>query len=206
MKKTLTLFAFAILINSVVKSQTTKSIENYLQARNEAYITIKFKDFKDIKSLNKIVSIDKHSFNKKTHEINAYVNHKQYDKLLNKNFEFEVKTPPSLLKTVDMCADNNAVINWNCYPTYDQYIYLMNKFVSDYLEICSLHEIGESVDGRKVLAVKISDNVNEQEEEPDFFYTSTMHGDETAGYVLMLRLIDYLLSNYATLDRVKEQS
>ncbi len=27
-------------------------------------------------------------------------------------------------------------------------------------------------------------------------YSATMHGDETTGYILMLRLIDYLLSNY----------
>ncbi|MCK4407849.1 MAG: T9SS type A sorting domain-containing protein, partial [Bacteroidales bacterium] len=33
---------------------------------------------------------------------------------------------------------------------------------------------------------------------------STMHGDETAGYVLMLRLIDYLLSNYGSNDRITD--
>jgi carboxypeptidase D len=37
---------------------------------------------------------------------------------------------------------------------------------------------------------------NTDEYEPEFMYTSTMHGDETVGYVLMLRLIDYLLTNY----------
>ncbi|MDP3831550.1 MAG: M14 family zinc carboxypeptidase, partial [Ignavibacteriaceae bacterium] len=40
------------------------------------------------------------------------------------------------------------------------------------------------------------------EEEPRAQYSSTLHGDETTGYVLMLRLIDYLLSNYGTDTKV----
>ncbi|MCK7536337.1 MAG: hypothetical protein MZV63_37830 [Marinilabiliales bacterium] len=40
--------------------------------------------------------------------------------------------------------------------------------------------------------------------EPEVFYTSTIHGDETAGFILMLRLADYLLKNYNTDSRVKD--
>jgi len=49
-----------------------------------------------------------------------------------------------------------------------------------------------------LLFAKISDNVNVEEDEPEVMYTSTMHGDETTGYVLMLRLIDSLLSTYGS--------
>jgi len=80
----------------------------------------------------------------------------------------------------------------------------MNEFVTDFPDLCQLEEIGKSVDGRSVLSIKISDNVSQDEEEPAFFYTSTMHGDEVAGYVLMLRLIDYLLNNYQSDSRIKE--
>ena len=38
----------------------------------------------------------------------------------------------------------------------------------------------------------------QEEAEPQFLYTSSIHGDETTGYVLMLHLIDYLLSGYGT--------
>ena len=37
---------------------------------------------------------------------------------------------------------------------------------------------------------------------PLFYYTSSMHGDELAGYVLSLRLIDYLLSGYGNDTRL----
>ena len=34
-------------------------------------------------------------------------------------------------------------------------------------------------------------------------YTSSMHGDELAGYVLSLRLIDYFLNEYTDNPKVK---
>src|SRR4030042_1451063 len=67
-----------------------------------------------------------------------------------------------------------------------------------------LKEFGTSVNGKKLLAVKISDNPAADEPEPVFLYTSTMHGDEGTGYILMLRLIDSLLSAYSTNNAIKE--
>lgn len=89
-----------------------------------------------------------------------------------------------------------ALSQWDKYPTYDEHLSMMSKFETDYPELCKIVELGESVQGRKLLAAKVSDNVNEEEKEPAFLYHATIHGDETLGYVLMLRLINYLLSNY----------
>ncbi len=52
--------------------------------------------------------------------------------------------------------------------------------------------------------LKISDNPEADETEPETFYTSTMHGDETGGFILMLRLADLLLKNYNGDSRIKE--
>ena len=94
---------------------------------------------------------------------------------------------------------NNLVFaQWDRYPTFDAYVQMVEDFKTDYPELCKIVEIGESVQGRKLLAAKISDNVNTQEKEPSFLYHATIHGDELLGYMLMLRSIDYLLSNYGT--------
>ncbi|MCG2716950.1 MAG: dockerin type I domain-containing protein, partial [Candidatus Marinimicrobia bacterium] len=85
---------------------------------------------------------------------------------------------------------------------YDAYVSMMYQFAKGYPDICRIDSIGASVKGRGILFAKISDNVNSDEAEPEFLYTSTMHGDETTGYVLMLRLIDYLLRNYGVNDKV----
>ncbi|MFI1770153.1 M14 family zinc carboxypeptidase, partial [Thalassobellus citreus] len=52
-------------------------------------------------------------------------------------------------------------------------------------------------DGKELLFVKISDNVTTDEQEPKLMFTSSMHGDEIAGYPMMLSLIDYILTVYA---------
>ncbi len=78
----------------------------------------------------------------------------------------------------------------------------MEQFAGEYHELCTVIEIGENVKGRKLLVAKISDNVETDENEPEFFNTGTIHGDETAGYILLLRMTEYLLDNYGKDDRV----
>jgi hypothetical protein len=92
---------------------------------------------------------------------------------------------------------------WNNYPTYTQYDSIMQSFTVLYPALCRLDTIGTSVNGKLVLALKISDNPGTDLDEPKVFYSSTIHGDETGGFVLMLHFADYLLKNYSSDSRVK---
>ena len=74
----------------------------------------------------------------------------------------------------------------------------MYAFAADYPTLCQVENIGFSEQGREILFAKLSANVSVEENEPELMYSATMHGDETTGYILMLRLIDYLLTNYGT--------
>ena len=107
------------------------------------------------------------------------------------------------IKSVISAMNVNGVLLLDKYPTYTQYDSIMHSFVTLYPSLCHLDTIGTSVNGKLVLALKISDNASDNEDEPEVFYSSTMHGDETGGFVLMLRLADYLLKNYALNIRVK---
>lgn len=107
----------------------------------------------------------------------------------------------------DMAADLDEALTFTKYPTYTQYVSMMQYFAATWPEICRLDTIGKSVQGRLLLAVKISDNVELKEDEPAFFYSSTIHGDELVGYVVSLRLIGFLLDNYGEnveVDRLVE--
>jgi hypothetical protein len=97
----------------------------------------------------------------------------------------------------------NQAMAWESYPTYSQYDSIMSSFAILYPSLCRLDTIGTSVNGKLVLALKISDNAPSDEAEPQVFYSSTIHGDETGGFILMLRLADYLLKNYNISPRVK---
>ena len=102
----------------------------------------------------------------------------------------------------DMALDLAEAFTFQKYPTYGQYLEMMQYYAIQYPEICRLDTFGTSVEGRMLLALKISDHVKEDEPEASFLYSSSMHGDELVGIVLMLRLADHLLKGYGTDNEV----
>jgi len=107
-------------------------------------------------------------------------------------------------KGITTAATLAEAMEWESYPTYSQYDSIMRHFAAAYPSLCRLDTIGTSIKGKLILALKISDNCTIDESEPESFYTSSIHGNETAGFILMLRLADYLLTNYNTSERIKK--
>ena len=58
--------------------------------------------------------------------------------------------------------------------------------------------IGYTYQGRAIYMMKISDNPNQDEDEPEFFINGLIHAREPMGTECCLRFMNYLLSNYAT--------
>lgn len=75
-------------------------------------------------------------------------------------------------------------------------------YQNTYPTICQRYDLGLSVQGRHLWAIRISDNVGVEEDEPEFKYISTMHGDEIVGAKMCMNLIDYLLTNYGSDSQV----
>lgn len=88
------------------------------------------------------------------------------------------------------------------YHTYQEITDTLQIWVTQYSNIAELHSIGQTVMGREMWIMKISDNVSVEEAEPEFKYISTMHGDEVVGKELMIELIRLLLSGYGTDQRI----
>jgi hypothetical protein len=106
-------------------------------------------------------------------------------------------------KGIISALSTKQAMEWDKYPTYSQYDSIMHSFRDLYPDLCHLDTIGKSINGKLVLALKISDHAARDENEPEVLYTSTIHGDETGGFVLMLRFADYLLKNYLLDKRVR---
>lgn len=101
-------------------------------------------------------------------------------------------------KAISMATTISEMANWDRYPTYDTYIAMMQDWAQRFPALCRLDTIGTSVKGRLILCMVIHGEGANQNTHPEFFYSSTMHGDEVTGYVMMLRLIDTLLNGYGT--------
>ncbi len=153
----------------------------------------------EFQKMNRLVSID-HGYG--VGEVVAYANAKQFEYFKTLGYKYEMMPHPGKGKSLTMATTVAEMANWDRYPTHDVYIQMMDQFAIDYPSICRIETIGTSEDGRLVKVAKITDNPDVDEEEPEFFYTGQMHGDEIVDYIMFLRLIDYMLSNYGTDSRI----
>ncbi|MCK5127968.1 MAG: hypothetical protein KAR42_17045 [candidate division Zixibacteria bacterium] len=160
----------------------------------EFYIKFTISSKQDISQITKYLSID----NVEDFTVYAYATDRQLEKFGDLGYAYEILPHPGTLIEPEMSSSAKDAMAWDTYPSYDAYVSMMNQFAIDYPGLCEIVDIGETVEGRRLLFARISDNISLQEDEPEVMYTGTMHGDETTGYVLMLRLIDYLLTNYGT--------
>ena len=183
---------FILLIPFLTFSQ---NIDELFLEKGEIYFSFKYKSKSQLNALSKIISID----HKTNSEIAyAYANKKEFQEFLKQNINYEL-----IIKEKNIYL-NNSKGSWNFYPTYSEYTEMMQAFADSFPDICKLHNVGTLSSGREILIIQISDNVGEKENEPSFLYTSSMHGDELAGYVLSLRLIDYILNGYNNNTRLTE--
>lgn len=199
--KTLKTFILLVLISVTAfgQIQISQNAQKMFNTSGEVYFSFNTSDRALLDELSKIISLDNYSEGR----VKAYANREEFEIFLAKEIDYQLLPHPGISPEpvpmrdkIDIMAPNS----WDYYPTYQGYIDMMNQFAAQYPNLCQLIEIGTTNQNRKLLAVRITSNVNTVK--PQFFYTSTIHGDETGGYVLMLRFIDYLLSNYGTNTRL----
>ena len=169
-----------------------RQAEAILKERGEVRLVFPRPPAEVLRELSHILSIDRVD----SDSVEAYAGAEAYRSFLKQQIPYRLWLPAAASKGVMTAATMQEVTAWDVYPTYPQYDSVMHAFAADHPGICRIDTLGTTVNGRLLLAVKISDNVLQDEDEPEFFYTSTMHGDETGGYVLLLHLIDSLLSGY----------
>ena len=118
-------------------------------------------------------------------KIRLYVNDEQEIALRNIGYRPFVEETPVPLVT---------------YPTITEITASLNAVVSAHPSIARIEEIGSSVQDRPIYAVVISDNVNDDEAEPEIRITGNIHGDEKTAGMSCLNFIEVLTDNYGTSD------
>jgi hypothetical protein len=90
------------------------------------------------------------------------------------------------------------------YLDYTEIIDEMNDFESSYPSICKVYDLTETYsisptyEEKHIYAIKISDNVEEDEDEPTFLMVSCHHAREVITPVIALYSIDQFTSNYGS--------
>ncbi|MDP8255160.1 MAG: M14 family zinc carboxypeptidase [Candidatus Alcyoniella australis] len=84
------------------------------------------------------------------------------------------------------------------YYDYSEMATFLSNVATNYPSIAQLHNLGTSLGGRTLWALKISDNVTVDEAEPEIYWDSTTHGDEPPGTELLLDVINQMVTGYGT--------
>jgi hypothetical protein len=200
-KRLLLILFVSFLLALRCYSQNTdleKRLREIVKQRGQAEVTIPYSDRKVIDIITRNVSIM--ATDGKT--VHIGLSPISVDWFISQKYDYVI-LENSGSKGIVSASSVNQAMEWESYPTYTQYDSIMHSFQALYPSLCKLETIGTSIYGKQVFALKISDNASVDEDEPEVFYSSTMHGDETGGYIMMLRLADYLLKNYNSSSRVK---
>lgn len=208
MKKIILLCCVLLLSISNFSQETNlQKALGYIESKGEVCFIFQANNETQFQQISNFLSIG-HKVNKATLEAEAYANEETFQQFLAYGLPYVVNVEDNEFYPHGNPEDGQFQYatqstnawddDWNQYPTYSQYVAKMQYFANTYPQLCTLQNIGTTVNGRALLVLKISDNAAVEEAEPEFFYSSSMHGDELAGFPLMLRLIDYLLTNYGT--------
>jgi len=212
LKKPYHFFAFALIgfflsINVSVSFGQSKEIQSALDGLNEfsqIYLSVPSNSFTP--ELSDVASIDFFERNR----VYLYVNRTAFDFIISNDISFRLEKSPGIVDfdlnmvDVDELLNKDLTESWDFYPTYEAYVALMNKFEADYPDLVKIHNIGTTAMGRSLLFAQIGPNVENPTAVPQFMYTSTMHGDETTGFIISLRLINHLISSYGIDDDITD--
>jgi carboxypeptidase D len=88
------------------------------------------------------------------------------------------------------------------YHSYATLTSELQAYAAAHPNIARLRSVGKSVQGRDLWVLRITDNPDTEEDEPEFKYVSTIHGNEPVGTELLLYLIDLLLNSYGQDTRI----
>jgi len=84
----------------------------------------------------------------------------------------------------------------DAYHTYQEIIDLADSLEDNFPDICKKYLFGVSVQGRQLAALKISDNVDTDENEAEILFDGGIHGDEIGGAENLIRFARDLCLDY----------
>ena len=100
--------------------------------------------------------------------------------------------------TDDVDTKEGDAWSFGYYCDYDSLVSIMRNWASTYPTLCKLDSIGQTYLGRWIYAVKISDNVHIEEDEPEVLLDAMHHSREWASPQAARHFADTLLSSYGT--------
>ena len=145
--------------------------------------------------------------------LDLVVNETQYREIKARGFEIEITQTESQLRE-NMISGRDL----NGYRTYDDVLTELQQIEIDYPDICKLYDIGES-QGKlysdagnsnyddyyhEIWVLKVSDNVEIEEDEPSVYYMGEHHAREPISLEVAMAVLYHILDNYGVDPTITE--
>lgn len=182
-----------------------------IQAQNQMVVRLDNPGQKELKTFQqKKLEITSYQEGK---YIDALVSPEKYQELIEEGFQLKITQTAEINK-----ANLSQQKDINGYRTYDEVLAELQQIAIDYPEICTLTDIADS-HGKEyfdsgmtqyedyqhdIWMLKISDNVNETEDEPAVYYMGAHHAREPISTEVVMGLINHLLNNYGSDDEITD--
>lgn len=99
-------------------------------------------------------------------------------------------------------AESARAKDLGTYHNYARLTEQLQAYAAAYPHITRLFSIGRSVQGRELWVLTITDHPDVEEDEPEFKYVATIHGNEPIGTELVLYLTEKLLTGYGADEHI----
>ena len=165
-------FLFILLVNSSlipifsqsgIGLQPPKEIDSVLNLRGEAYIAIPLQKYKSAGDNTKDLILD---FIRNDTAF-VYLTAKDTGLLTQGEVSFTLLTAPSLKKPAVMATSIPEVLEGKAYPTYSQYLGIMNDFQKNFTNVLIIDTIGYSINNKLILAARIITGTTPPETRPE---------------------------------------
>jgi carboxypeptidase T len=136
-----------------------------------------------------------------------------YDGLVNSGYSVRITQTEEQLK-----ANLNSGTDLAGYIDYEEFLAVMQQAEIDYPDLCKLYDIGDSWGKiysdagntnyddfqHEIWALKLSDNVEEEEDEPCIYYFAEHHAREPISLEVVMTVLEHVLDNYGTDPTITE--
>ncbi|MCX6640017.1 MAG: DUF2817 domain-containing protein [bacterium] len=188
---------FTLILMTMLLSSLSITIASGYPFDRSTYL-IYFSDQTELRELAQL-NLDVNRPNPGTNSLLAYLNVDEVNLVQSLGYRVEA-TPDQAYEMFKQLTEETAGTDdpMREYHTYEELVAELQSIVAAHPTLCHLYNVGPTIQGRALWFMKISDNVDVAEDEPEFKYISSIHGNEVVGKEMCMYLINYLMDNYGS--------
>jgi len=126
--------------------------------------------------------------------VSAEINDGQIEALQGLGLRVSLSPPPDW----EQIERSVAKADQTAYHTYASILKQLRDIEAAHPDIAKVYSLGSTFLGRDIPMIKISDHVDQDENEPEIFFEAAIHGNEWSPMEVAMHLIDVLTSRYGS--------